>query len=85
MFRESPTYDKGLYWAEDHQVLSDRLQIVIRHPTTCAGRGARKDRYKTFHRWPLAMRKLEACGIAITPEQQAQLTEVGKACDVARR
>ena len=85
MAYESPTYDKALYEANDHLVMHDRLQIVIQHPYTCPGGGATRDKRKTFHRWPLALEKLHQCGVALTPEQQAQLVTTGKECDSAVR
>lgn len=78
-------YDKQLFVVETHNVMHDRLQIVIQHPSTCSGKGASCDRYKTFHRWPLVRDKLEACGLSLLATQAEKMKEVGKAVDAAGR
>ena|SRR3990167_6439190 len=60
-------YDQLLLTIGTHQVLCDKYQWALQHPTTCPGKGARLDRYKTFHSLPRLSAKLEACGLSVTP------------------
>lgn len=85
MHRESPTHDERLFLVGEHEVMADRLQIVIRHPKPCPGRGSGRDQGKTFHSPRLALEKLEACGVQLTPEQVQMLHVVGQRCMDALR
>ena len=81
----SKGHDKLLFVVGVHRVMADRLQIVIQHPSTCPGKGAARDHYKTFHRWRLALEKLEQCGVVLTQVERERLIEKGQAVERAIR
>ena len=81
--RYTPGYDKLLFVVETHMVMTDKRQIVIQHPTECVGKGARLDKYKTFHPWPLAIVKLETCEVELNAAQREQIRERGLALAAA--
>ena len=81
----TPGFDKLLFVVGTHQVMKDKYQIVIQHPTECHGKGSRLDRYKTFHSVGLALEKLERCHVTLTPEQVELIMTQGKVCAEATR
>lgn len=78
-------YDKLLFPIGAHKVMYDRLQMVIQHPSTCPHRGAGVDRYKTFHPWLLALKRLDLCEEQLTEPQRQLLIEQGKQVDAVPR
>ena len=81
--RYTPGYDKLLFVVGKHRVMYDKRQIVIQHPTECPSRGARLDKYKTFHSLELALEKLATCEVKLDDAQMVQLCERGLAVAVA--
>ena len=81
----SQGHDRMLFLVGTHTVMHDRLQLVIQHPSTCSNKGARRDKYKTFHRWTQALSQLVSCGETLSGEQLHQIETTGKLVDAAPR
>ena len=81
----SKGYDKSMFLIGTHEVMHDKYQLVFKHPMGCPRRGAGKDQGKTFHPLALFLEKASECDVAFTPEQQAQIVEMGKALAVVTR
>ena len=83
------SYSKGhdvlMFPVRTHRVMHDRLQIVIQHHTTCPSKGARLDRYKTFHRTEHALELLAQCGETLTTDQHVEVVRQGTLCDQEAR
>ena len=81
----SKGYDTCLFPVGTHEVMHDRLQLVIRHPADCPFKGSRLDQRKTFHPWKLALTQLEHCGLSLTSDQRDVMVAKGRQVDAAIR
>lgn len=77
--------DHMMFVVGGHVVMHDRLQIVLQHPTTCTGKGSPKDGRKTFHHWPLALKKLDECRVPLSDDQLYRIKAKGIEVDAAPR
>ena len=77
--------DHAMYTIGGHAIMHDKYQIIIQHPKECPYKGSPRDKRKTFHRWPLALERLEICCVELSAEQTKQIKDVGKTCDAAPR
>lgn len=81
----SKGYDKLMFHVGTHRVMCDKLQIVIQHPKSCPRKGSPLDSRKTFYPGLPVFDALDRCGVLLTEEQQAQISEKSRYVAVVPR